>query len=132
MNISCETRIFAPPPFQNHICFPKSTNKKRVYLQVSEARANFEEVCCGGGHRGGRAPLQRKVLDFSSIMERSGQFQCPPDFFKALLNLFFHLDFFEFPFPIPLFPFPFPFYLLSCIFSLPICPFPYCPYFFPN
>ena len=47
--ISCDANIFAPPPFKNHSFSPNPQFKNRSILQVSEARADFQEVCCGGG-----------------------------------------------------------------------------------
>ena len=46
-----ETRILAPPPsLSRTIFFPKIHNlNNRYILRVSEARANYKEVCSGGG-----------------------------------------------------------------------------------
>ena len=76
------TLIFLPPPpFKNNIFSPNPQFKNRSILQVSEARADFQEVCCGGGGgvQGGRAlpplplfpfylPLFSSLLSFSFFL----------------------------------------------------------------
>jgi len=72
----CILVVKLPPPlFQNHIFSPNPQLKKQVILQVSKARANFEE----------EPTLQTKFLYFICIMERFGAL------FSSLFPSFFIL-----------------------------------------
>ena len=67
--ISCETHIFAPnstpPPLQNHIFSPSPQLKKKGifyrFLKPAQTPKKFASAL-------DLSPLQRKFLDFSSIM----------------------------------------------------------------
>ena len=71
--ISFETHIFAPPPFFRIIFFPLTHGLKTgVFDRFLMPAQTSKKFAAAGGCRGAEPPLQRKFLDFSSIMECFG------------------------------------------------------------